>query len=300
MSRLREQTIHESIEVVIVALSPERIEVDPADCAAFHSLRVVPHQGARLLADAATSGVCSATAPVVAMIEDHCYPAPEWAEALLARHRAGYAVVGAEIGNANPHSAISWCSYLLTLGAWAPPAQAGEVASVAAHNSSYMRDVLLGLGEDLGTLMISETLLHWRLRELGHRVFLEPGAKAVHVNPSRLKTFLYVRFFGARAFAGIWSRSWPRPRRAYFAAIAPLAEIKRIARVMREAKDRKTPIHMLRLGPLLATAWLLASAGYVVGYLFGAGRSLSFAWRLYFDRPRTLSAADTRRGLLSP
>jgi len=33
--------------VVIVALSPERIEVDPADRAAFHSLRVVKHRGGR-------------------------------------------------------------------------------------------------------------------------------------------------------------------------------------------------------------------------------------------------------------
>lgn len=57
------------------------------------------------------------------MIEDHCYPEPQWAEALLVRHGAGYAVVGAEIGNGNPHSAISWCSYLLSLGAWAPPAE---------------------------------------------------------------------------------------------------------------------------------------------------------------------------------
>jgi hypothetical protein len=300
MARLRDQTIHEAIEVVIVALSPEGIEVDAADRAAFHSLQVVAYRGAKLLAEAATTGVRSASAPFVAMVEDHCYPAAEWAEALLARHRAGYAVVGAEIGNANPRSAISWCSYLLSLGAWAPPAQAGEVTSVAAHNSSYRRDVLLGLGDDLGRLMISETLLQWRLVELGHRIFLEPKAKAVHVNPSRLKTFFYVRFFGARAFAGIWSRSWPGARRAYFAAIAPLLEIKRIARVIREAKDRKTPIRMIRVVPLLLVAWLLASAGYVVGYLFGAGGSLSFAWRLYFDRSETLSASDSRRGLLSP
>jgi Glycosyl transferase family 2 len=300
MARLRDQTIHDAIEVVIVALSPEHIEVDPADRAVFHSLRVVPHRGAKLLADSATTGVRNATAPFVALIEDHCYPAPEWAEALLMRHRTGYAVVGAEIGNANPHSAISWCSFLLTLGAWAPPAEAREVTSVAAHNSSYTRETLLRLGEDLDILMVSETLLHWRLRELGHRVFLEPKAKAAHVNPSRLPTFLYVRFFGARAFAAIWSRDWPWLRRMHFAAIAPLAEFKRIVRVIHEVKVRKTPVRMTRLVPLLLMAWLLASAGYILGYLFGAGSSLSFASRLYFNRTRTLSASDTRRGLLSP
>jgi hypothetical protein len=188
----------------------------------------------------------------------------------------------------------------LTLGAWAPPAVAGKVTSVASHNSSYRRDVLLDLGNELDVLMVSETLLHWRLLELGHRIFLEPRAKAVHVNPSRLKTFLYVRFFGGRAFAGVWSRDWPWKRRLYFAAIAPLAEIKRIFRVVRDAQRRNTPIRSIRLAPLLLLAWLLASAGYVTGYLFGAGRSLGFASRLYFNRSRTLSASDTRRGLLSP
>jgi hypothetical protein len=299
MARLREQTIREAIEIVIVALKPGQIEVDPNDRAVFQSLRVVPCVGGELLANAAASGVRSATAPAVAMIEDHCYPEPGWAEALLARHHAGYTVIGAEIGNANPHSAVSWCSYLLTLGAWAPPAQAGEVSSVAAHNSSYRRDVLLALGDQLDGLMVSETLLQWRLRELGHRVFLEPRAKAAHVNPSRFRTFLYVRFCGARAFAGVWSRNWPWRRRAYFAAIAPLSETRRIARVIREAKGRNAPAPLARMMPLFLVAWLAASAGYVAGYLFGAGRALSFTARHYFERSKTLNASDIGRGLLS-
>lgn len=247
MARLRRQTIRRAIEIVVVALDSDRIEVDPEDCASFYSLRVVPCSGERLLANAVASGVRAASAPFVAMIEDHCYPEPGWAEALLERHRAGYAVVGAEIGNANPYSATSWCSYLLTLGAWAPPAEALEVSSVAAHNSSYRRDVLAALAAELETLMVSETLLQWRLRESGHRIFLEPKAKAVHVNPSRFGSFVYSRFCGARAFAGLWSQDWPWPRRARFAAIASLVEVKRIAGIIRAARRRQTPISTIRL-----------------------------------------------------
>ncbi|HSR08275.1 MAG TPA: hypothetical protein VLM42_14070, partial [Bryobacteraceae bacterium] len=116
----------------------------------------------------------------------------------------------------------------------------------------------------------------------------------------RLTTFIYVRFFGARAFAGLWSRDWPWSRRLYFAAMAPLAEFKRIVGVIQEVQVRQTPVRRTRLIPLLLMAWLLASAGYTLSYLFGAGGSLSFASRLYFNRTRTLSASDVRRGLLSP
>jgi hypothetical protein len=299
MACLGEQTIHSSIEIVIVTLSAESFEVDANYRERFHSVRVEVCNGPEQLAAAAVTGVRQATAPFAAMIEDHCYPEPGWAEALLNRHCAGYDVVGAEIANANPWSAVSWCSYLLTLGAWAPPARAGEVSSVAAHNSSYRRDALLALGPELDELMLSETLLQWHIHERGGRIFLEPAAKAHHVNPSRLRTFLYVRFSGARLFAGIRGRAFHWPSRLFLAMIAPLSEIKRFAGVIGQARRCEMSPSILYLAPLFALGWFVATGGYIVGCLFGPGQSISFATRMYLDRKSTLSAADARRGLLS-
>jgi GT2 family glycosyltransferase len=299
MARLREQTIRERIEIVVAALDADSVHPDAEDLAAFYSVKVVQCTSGNLLANAAATGVRQATAPVAAMIEDHCYPDPGWAEALLARHRQGYAAVGAEIRNANPESAVSWCSFLLTLGNWAPPAQAGEVATVASHNSSYLRSAVLDLGEDLDKLMASETVLNWRLRDAGHRLFLEPAAKAAHVNPSRLGTFAYVRFHSGRVFAATFSHGWPFLRRLRFAAVSPLAEIKRLAGIMSAAQRRNTPVSMLRLAPLFSLAWFLSSVGYIAGSLAGAGDSLPFASVLYFGRAKTLNTSDRKRNLVS-
>ena len=47
-----------------------------------------------------------------------------------------------------------------------------EVDYLPGHNSSYKRDVLLGYGDRLESMMESETVLHWDLRAKGHRLYL--------------------------------------------------------------------------------------------------------------------------------
>jgi hypothetical protein len=45
------------------------------------------------------AGVFAATAPVVALIEDHCLVTSSWAERLVAAHADGHAVAGGPIRN---------------------------------------------------------------------------------------------------------------------------------------------------------------------------------------------------------
>jgi hypothetical protein len=42
-----------------------------------------------------------ARAPIVALAEDHAFPAPGWAEALIAAHRDPWAAIGAVIRHPN-------------------------------------------------------------------------------------------------------------------------------------------------------------------------------------------------------
>ena len=57
------------------------------------------------------------------MIEDHSYPEPEWAEALLRAHAGPWTVVGPAVANANPDYTASWVNYVLSYGGFAPPAR---------------------------------------------------------------------------------------------------------------------------------------------------------------------------------
>jgi hypothetical protein len=294
MANLREQTIRDVLEVVLVVPENLSLSVDEQDRTAFHQLRVVTCDRPMWLGNALALGVSHATAPWVAMIEDHCFPEHDWAEALLHRHREGYSVVGPEIRNANPDTALSWCSFLLTHGGWSAPASAGVVETVAGDNSSYCRDAILALGAELGVLLASGTLLHLRLRNAGHRVFLEPQAKLSHVTPSRLHSFIGSRFYNGRAFAGLWSRGWTWPRRWYHAAISPLIALRRVVIAFRQATRPPANQSALRVIPLLGAAFLASSLGYVIGFLFGAGASPAYSSDLYFHRDSHLDANDHR------
>lgn len=297
LSRLREQTIRERIEVVVVAREGTPVALDEAEGAAFHSLKFVSCGARASLPAGLATGARHAGAPFVALIEDHCFPEAAWAEALLARHREGYAVVGPEISNANPGTALSWCSFLLTHGAWSQPAEAGVVDTVAGDNSSYRRDVILPVGEELDVLLASGTLLHWQLRDAGHEVFLEPQAKAAHLTPSRLHSYVGSRFHNGRAFAGLWSRRWPWPRRLYFAAIAPFIALRRIVWAWQLARRQTTDVSMARVAPLLLLAMVASGFGYLAGFVLGAGNSVLYSSDLYFHRDRHLQEGDRARPL---
>lgn len=79
----------------------------------------------RSTARARAAGVRAATAPVVALAEDHAFPAPGWAEAFIERHGEGWAAVGPVISNANPRSATSWANLLIEYAPWLEGARGG-------------------------------------------------------------------------------------------------------------------------------------------------------------------------------
>jgi hypothetical protein len=178
----------------------------------------------------------------------------------------------------------------MTHGGWAAPAAAGVVEAVAGDNSSYRRDAILAIGGELEKLLASGTILHWELGASGHSVFLEPAAKAAHLTPSRLASFLGSRFHNGRAFAGLWSRRWPWPKRLYFAALAPWMAVRRALWVAGLARQRGQPL--LALAPLLLLAIVASAAGYFLGFTIGAGASVLYSSDLYFRRDDHLQAGD--------
>ncbi len=292
LPRLRAQTLHERLELVVVVREGTPVAFGDAERAGFGRTRLVSCGAGASLPAGLALGARHAQAPFVALIEDHCYPDPAWAEALLARHREGHAVVGPEISNANPGSAVSACSFLLTHGAWSRPAQAGVVEAVAGDNASYRRETLLALGSEVEILLASGTLLHWLLRGSGETVFLEPRAKAAHLTPSRLGSFLGSRFHNGRAFSGLWSRSWPWPRRAYLALLAPVIAARRMAWAFGLARRQSPELGVPRVAGLLALAWVASTLGYLAGFLTGAGASVYYSSDLYFRRHDHLQAGD--------
>ena len=189
LRHLRAQTARDRIELIVVAESAHTLDVRALDGDAFAACRVIEVGPIRQRGDAAAKGIRAATAPIVAMIEDHSYPEPEWAEAFLRAHEGPWTVVGPAVANANPEYVASWVNYALTYGIFAPPLAAGERDLLPWHNSAYKREALAPFSDRLGALLEWEGSLQDELRaDRSHAV---PRAGGAHPSRERLARLVH-------------------------------------------------------------------------------------------------------------
>lgn len=282
---LRAQTIKDKLELVIVALSTDDFEVDQQELELFNSFQIVESGNISALGKALAAGVRSASAQIIAFTEDHVFPDPLWAEALIESHKNNWAAVGPVIYNANPKDTIGWADIMIGYSQWLYPNDGGEMNHLPGHNSTYKRDVLLGYADDLERLLEAESVLHWDLISKGHKLYLEPAAKIYHMNFGVLSTFLKVNYHMSRMFAGTRSRSWSGPKRITFVFGSLLIPFVRFYRISRDysgfAGLLKTKPQVY---PILALGLVVSSVGEMMGYIFGTGDSARKTFEYHFHR----------------
>lgn len=274
VEHLAAQTIATSIELIICAPSAERVGVDPEAVRGFHSVRVLETGPLKEMGPVRARAVREATAAVVAFAEDHCFPYPDWAEALLAAHAEPHAAVGPAVGNANPESAISRADLLIEYGRWAAPGRRREVELLPGHNSSYKRDVLLQYGPELDRFMEAETVLFWDLRRRGYTLLLEPAARVRHTNFCRLGPFLSVIWHLGRSFGGKRAEPWSAARRLAYALASPAIPLIRLTHVLKSAMANRVPLRQIvRISPPLLAGLAVDCVAQAIGAVFGEGGS---------------------------
>lgn len=292
---LRAQKVCGSLEVVLVAPSAGDLCLDESEMGNFFRHKVVEAGAVSSTARARVMGLLASSAPIVAFAEDHAFPAPGWAEALINRHREDWAAVGPVMTNANPRSVTSWANLLIEYAQWLDPTEGGERDHLPGHNCSYKREILTEYGERLEAMLDAESILHWDLRRRGHRLFLEPRARTFHQNFSVQGPSLTLRFNGGRLFASSRARSWPAWRRALFTCASPLIPLVRCLRITRELFRPGRPRHLLpRLLPALIVGLVFDGAGEMTGYALGPGRSMAKLSDMEFHRERYLAEHDRR------
>jgi hypothetical protein len=290
---LRRQTIAHRIELVIVVMGQRDFALDRAACEGLWGTQVI-RAGAGSHGEPSAAGVRAALADVVVFAEDHCFPEREWAEALLdAFAGEDIVAVGPVFLNANPGTAVSWCDFVIGYGPWIDPNTSGDQPFLAGHNSSYRRDVLLGLGPRLEELLESETVLHMELRARGRRLVVQPRARAAHTNFGRFDIWMPVQYHCGRVFAGERAREWSWTKRAFYAAASPLIPCVRFMRAVRQLRraDPSRP-SLGRLAPLLALGLLADGLGQLVGYAAGGGASAHYLTGFEFRRVDFVPESD--------
>jgi predicted dehydrogenase len=291
---LRAQTVRDRIELILVGPTGEDLrDRDASDIDGFASVLDIAVGSIDNVDKAAAHGVFASRAGVVALVEDHAYPEPEWAEALLDAHKGPWAAVGSVVLNANPESSLSWTNLLLAYGSWVEPVERGETRSVSRHNISFKRSALAAYGRDLIEMMGRDGGLLQRMLARGDRFYLEPRARIRHANPSRLSATLTLRLNGGRLSGATRARveRWSIAKRMAYVAGAPLFPFLR-ARLLR----RKISAAGLfpRAFPSIVMGLALDGIGQAIGFLLGAGDTARKLADFEVDRLRHVTAADRR------
>jgi hypothetical protein len=293
---IRAQSALDSIELLIVAPARATLDADEGELAAFRWVKIVEVGPLGATGEVRARAVHEASAPVVVFTEDHCFPDPDWAAALLARHEESWAAVGPVLRNANPDTHVSWADLLLASGAWLAPGAAGAASHLPGHISSYQVAALREYGDRLGEFMEAESVLQWDMRRRGHRLFLEPAARVSHTNFAYWSTFGPVQVMNGRSFADARANGWPRWKRLAFAGASPLIPLVRFTRVVRDGRRSGVPLSLLaRVLPTVAVGLALDGIGQMLGYAVGADDALRTDLVCFESHRSDRNADDARR-----
>jgi glycosyl transferase family 2 len=282
---LQAQTVREQLELVIVGPSRAAVAPPNEELTCFGGWQVVEVGEIRASPAARVAGIHAASAPLVVFAEDHAFPEPGWAEALLRAHKGPWAAVGPVFRIAGCKNAVGQASLLIGYLPWTEPVEAGEVEDLPGRNTCYRRSLLLEYGAGLEEMLVLESRLHADLRRKGHRLYLEPGAGIRHVMFSRLGELAREQFLVGRMFGAGRAACWSPLRRLFYAAAAPAVPLLRTWRISR----RLPPSSPLRaqlpaLLPVLLAGLCVSALGEATGYLAGARDASEKMTRMEFHR----------------
>ncbi len=293
---LREQAVADRIELVLVVPEPAALDdARPGELDGF--ARVVPVGVGPIpnVDRAAAAGVHAATAEVVALVEDHAFPQPGWAEAIMKAHVDEPAAVGSVILNANPERALSWTNLLIAYGPWTDASGAGAVDALPGHNITYRRERLVPYGDRLRDRLGRDGGLLEELAASGGRLRFEGGARIAHVNPSVWRATIALRWSAGRLYGSMRAADagWSRAKRLVYVAGGPLIPLVRFVRLCRDyfAGGRRSEL-VPRVLPALFAGLVLDGLGQMAGYAAGPGGTVARLATFEMDRLQHIPAGE--------
>ena len=294
VSYLSAQTVRESLEIVIAAPSEEVLGLVESDMKGFHSYQVVETGKVSLRGRSTAAAVRAARGPIVAMCENHAFPEPEWAEALIRTHEGPWAGVCPVVEIFNPRTVIGRTAQFVDYGTWSAHDEPTEIGRLPWHNSSYKRDLVMQFDGELETLLEVEEHLQEQLRAQGHRFFLEPAARIRHVSDSTIPNALSAMFGRGRIFAVSRLRNWNLARKCLYALTSPVFPFIRLYQIRENYRRLNKQYLLIRLTPTIFLLMGAIAAGESAGYLFGMGGSMDWIARHELEIELRASAREIK------
>jgi hypothetical protein len=213
-------------------------------------------------------GIQAARGEVVALLEDHAGPDPNWCRQVMAAHGRGYAAVGGAIEN-GVDRALNWAVYFCDFGKYQNPLPAGPAGYASDANVSYKREALEAV-RGTWTEIFQEPRVNGALLARGEQIALSPEIVVLQQRHGlKLRSALAERFVWGRSYAASRGASLGS-RRLLFAALSPLLPGILLLRMGRNVAARgRTSGSFAKALPYTAMLLVAWSCGELVGYLRG-------------------------------
>jgi len=216
-----------------------------------------------------------ATAPSVAVIEDHVIVPDGWAKALLDAQSEVTPVVAGCVENAATESLVDWAAFLCEYSHCTPPLPAGPAEWLTGNNVVYSRALLeryRAVAESGGW----ENQLHDAFKRDGVPLTCRPDIVVGHKMHYTFSLYMSQRYLYSRSYAGSRASGAGSGRRLAMGiaslALPPVLFWRTVSRIRAKGRHQGELVKALPLLALFVVAW---AAGEAVGYLAGAGNSLS-------------------------
>lgn len=265
----------EGQEVALEVLVPERCgeEVRSRLARDYPWAVLLPVSPATTIPEMRALAFQRATAPAVAVIEDHVLVRPGWARALL-NEFADDTVIGGGVANAATERTVDWAAFLCEYSHLLPPLPQGPVEWVTGNNTLYPAALL----ERHRTALDAgrwENHLHESIRAGGGALCSHPEIVVDHKKHYTVWEYLTQRYWYARSYAGSRVAGMPWLRRTAWGIAAGALPPVLLWRIVSRCLHKEVPRPLVwRSLPLLAVFTVAWGLGEVVGSWFGPGDSL--------------------------
>ena len=265
----------DSVELEILVL--DRLGPDVRDPLGreFPDAKIVAMDSDATIPQMRAKGFELASADLVAVIEDHVIVPPDWASKLLQAIENGADVAGGPIENMAVEKRVDWAAFLCEYSACLPPLESGKSSWLPGNNIVYKKSLI-----DQYAPVIAEgkweNRLHDAMRDDGVDLIMVPDLIVGHKMHYTFNLYMSQRYLYARSYAGgrVVGKSLPVRFLYGLAAfiLPPLLFFRTVKNI--RSKGRHLDQLVPSLPMLFAFVWSWGF-GEVVGYWFGAGKSLS-------------------------
>lgn len=215
-----------------------------------------------------SEGIKAAAGGIIALIEDHDCPAPDWAAEVVRAHAHPAAAIGGAVEN-GIRAPLNWAVYFCDFGRYQNPIPEGESRWATDVNVSYKRAALEKV-RPAWESSFHEIRVHRALMQAGEQVRLCPRMVVFQRRRGlRLKGCLRERYVWGRSFAASRAREMGVAGRAALAALSPALPLLLLARMGWRAARKGALGAFAMAFPLTAALTVAWGFGEMAGYASG-------------------------------